>query len=1210
MIEEYKAKYQELAAKKRAELEGALEAGKVHDPFSSAFLISLAISAAVSAASYVVSMAFAPKPPKQTIGKLQGSLQIQNSEQGIMIPEIYGAGPAASLVAGANPTYQNLTNTTGGANGSITKTSGANNNYNAGASHNVAVTTGQDAFIRVIRGAGFAAAGFFNTASPTGSGPNATGMIFGVAWHNAGPFYPVINGVGFEQGNTISGDTFTIEYRSGRFRLYKNSAEITTFGAAVPPATFPMYFGVIMYTTGAGVSNAKIKINAIGDPPNFAKGGVKVPAIIDWSSGIRKNVSVTEHQVGGKGFMGGQSQTTENISYDIDLGLSFARGELSLLRLNANADVLIDQMDTSLLLTGAYDPTVGPDADYDHELPPDARDNYAFSIDRWNNDIPFDGDGVGTGSIQGGATGFAVYSGSETQDPDPTEEADIDAKFGTGSTPAHRGKARVVLSNFDLSKWGGIVPNMTAAWEHPTLTNLSLIYASLCERVNVKTATSDYDFTGISTIQPRGMLIAGRLFSPAEVIGSPDIQTVYNYQVTEAEGQIIGWIEGAEPSVTIPDTDIGWMNSDDEVSDILPEVDTILASEIGLARQVDVKFINLDKEWEPDTQSDNRQITEGVSTEVVEVQLALLASEARTAAQRKLYRDYVAGSVHKFTLSYQYMYLYPGYKVTITRAEGFNHVLKLTSISGGLGVLECEGVAIEPAAFTQPATGSIAPGFPPNQPVPAMTVLSLLDTPLLRDGDETNNNGVGFYACGTPRTGVDQAWTGFALYRNRNGVWGLIGSSNLPGTIGTIVSAVGLSSDTTVKDDVGVFTVDLYGAGTLASVTTNDLLMDISKNMALFGDMVSKFTTATQVPDFPNRWTISGLLNGRRGTEGHIGDTFTGKRFVLINEAVKFIPIEVTDLNNELEYRAVTSGQSLADAATVEFVWTGGAIRPLAPVNIRGDRDAANNLLAIWTRRTRVSQGLRDLSEVPLAEERDEYRVEAYNGSTLVRTMISVTGMSMPSVFEIPGGTKGSTITTSSLTPSVGRSFQVITQAGNYIEATLNGATNTDVQAGIGIVSPAANWTDTSGGISPPSAPEYEVVLAYNGSVQVLTVYRFGVSVSTLSGVANAERVRITLTGSEIRFTRDWVGPGTPPFYIAPIAPTYPYHAFGHARGNGVLSNGIVQKVVMTINPQPGTVYSAAQQTQDGLTPGDPVKLRVMQLSATVGPGDYAENTI
>jgi hypothetical protein len=1118
-----------------------------------------------------------------------------------------------------------------------------------------------------------------------------------------------------------------------------------------------------MYTVGAGVSNAKVKINAIGDPPNFGKGGIKVPAIIDWSSGIRKNVSVTQHQTGGKGFMGGgQSQTVENISYDIDLGLTFAaNGPYNLLRLYANADVLLDQTNTSLLLTGAYDPTAGADPNYDPEIPPDPMQNYVRSIDRQNAAIPYDGDGVGTGSVQGGGSNFAIYTGTATQDPDPTEEADIDSKFGAGSTTAHRGKARAVLSNFDLSKWGGIVPNMTAAWEHQTLQTLDDIYGSLCERVNVKAATSDYDFTGISTIQSRGMLIAGRLFSPAEVMGSPDIQTVYNYFVTEAEGQIVGFIEGAEPSVTIADTEIGWMDSDGDVADILPEVDTVIASEIGLAREVHVKYIDLDKEWEPNTQSDNRQITEGVSIDVMEVQLALLSSEARTAAQRKLYRDYVAGSVHKFTLPWTYLYLYPGYKITITRAEGFSHVLKLTSISGGLGILECEGVAIEPAAFTQPSVVSISPGFPPNQPVPAMTILTLLDTPLLRDGDETNNNGVGFYACGTPRTGVDQTWVGFVLYRSRNSVWGLIGDSNLPGTIGTIVSVSGetgiitpinigaggsftgnvftklavsaawdtgffssnsitgdgyiqwtatesnknrivglsaadtdegfttvqygwymtgsatcdiyesnalafaagayvasttvfkierigttltyykngvsqrtvtvatvpfhvdvsvydnlgtvgpvtmgqaglaISSDPTVFDRGSIITVDLYGtSASLSSVTELDLLMDATKNLGLFGDMVGQFATATQVAGSPNRWSLSVLLNGRRGTESHVTDSFAGKRFVLIDNAVKFVAAQVTDINNNLTYRAVSSGQSLADAATVEFAWTGTPLRPLSPAHVTGTRNAANDLLVRWVRRTRISQGLRDFSDVPLVEEFERYKLEWYLATVLkatyyVQFLAAFTPFLLTRQDLDAGGGTGAFIRFVTQ--------QTLDPRESYFEATLDltGAPSSPPNVSI--------YRGDLVGVTSPS----DLSVVYTGTT-LITVNldsTFGLSVTETGGsysqgvpyLEDFGRIRIAILDGRFHVYLNPTGVDDAPLYVSQR------DLLVENDLRGVLFMDEFSLVKVRNGKQPFFLYTATQQTADGFTPGNLLKLRISQVSAVVGAGPYAEVTI
>lgn len=1203
MIEELKEKCESLALRKREELEKSLESDQVADPVS--ILIAVGISAALAGASYLVAAALAPKSPRQQQGKLSGSLQLMNSEQGLMIPEIYGAGPSASLVTGSSPTYASTANVTAGGGGSLTKTSGGNA-WNAGGSHNTSITSG-DAFFKFTVGTAYAAAGFSPIAAIRDSG---TDFQLGIQW-NPDRSVTLRYGVSL-LGNIATwetGDVFRIEIRSGRYRIYKGSAEIHPENVVLPTPTYPLYAGLAIYTSGAGVSESKIQIGSIGNPPNYGIGGVKVPAIIIWTSGIRKITTVTTVGGGGKGFGGGGGQEVENISYDINLGLKYAaNGPHRLLREYANADVLIDQMDQSTLPSGVYDPGIGADATYDPTEPPDPQANYMVSMDRLNDDITYDGDGTGGGVVQGGGSGFTVYTGTATQQPDPIIEADVDGRYGTGSTPAYRNHSYIVHQTFSLSRWGGIVPNMTAVWEHETLKTLDDIYGSLCERVNVKAATSDYDFSGISSIASRGMLIGGRLFSPAEIIGSPEIQTVYNYFVTEAEGQIVGYVEGAEPSVTIPDTEVGWLDADTEVSDILPEVDTVMPSEIELPRQIDVKYIDPEKDWDYNTQSDNRQITEGVSTELLEVQLCLLPDEARSAAQRKLYRDYVGGTAHKFTLPWTYLYLYPGYKITITRAEGFTHVLKLTSITGGVGILECEGIAIEPAAFTQPAVGSGGPPGIPPIPIPAMTILTLLDTPLLRDGDETENYGIGFYAAFTMRTSFKQKWQGAALYVSRNSEWVNIGSSTKQATIGKVVSttSLGLGTDFAVIDRVGSIQVDLYGTQNLESITEAVMLADATKNVALVGDMVVQFANAEQVMGYPNRWQLFTLLNGRRGTESHIGDTFTDKRFVLINDAVKFIPARLGDRNSSFDYRAVTVGQSLGDAATVSFAWTGQSLKPLSPVIGKGKRDTLGNLFIQWTRRSRLGPGMIPGSDVPLGEEQEMYDVEILNVSTVVRTMRVFVGSSRPvlmvgtvhpqyvsaNTLDSPGATDGTAFAYGS---------QQLTNSGDYVEATLVCGSADSAIMGLLRASDAPNW-----GFDKTPAYQLTCTFSVAGGLSVIkkgvgTVYTSG----TL-GTPTLARVRILLSGSEVRFYWDYTGPASVPFFVYPIGPDMPVvPIFETIQTEGEIRNAIVGQT-----GSPSVVYSAEQQTEDFAGLQSAVKVRVYQISSIVGRGNYGERTI
>lgn len=949
MIKELKEKSEALALRKREELQASLDQGLIADPVSIA--IAVGISVALSAASYVISYALSPKPKRQQQGKLTGSLQLQNSEQGIFIPEIYGAGPAVSLSTGSDPTYQNLANVTGGGSGSITKTSGGSTTWNAGASHNTAITSGQDAFFQFTLGTGYATAGFTLTASPTSGN---TDFLFAVQWNPDSSVSVKYSGTQVLANVThwATGDVFRVELRSGRFRLYKGSAELFLDGMVVPSPSYPLYMGIAMQTLSAGISAGKVLIGSIGSAPNAGRGGIKVPAIIVWSSGIRKVVTTTTvPSQGGKGFGGGgHSQSVDNITYNIDLGLMFGRGPLDLIREYGNADILIDQFNQSPNPSGVYDAGAGADADYDPSAPPDPSLNYLKPIERVDGDIPLDGAGVGTGTIQGGSSGFAIYPGNTTQQPDPTIESETDARYGTGSTPAYRNHAMIVHNTLEMSRWGGTVPNITAVWEHQSLRTLDLIFASMCERVGVLAANSDYDFTGID-IECRGLLVSGRPYQPAEVIGSPDLQLAYNYFVTEAEGQLVGYVEGDEPSVTIPDTEIGWLEGDGELPDILPEVDSIIAPEISLPREVHVKSLDPDFDWEPNTQSAMRQITEGQSVVILEIQIAQLSDERRTTAQRKLYRDYVAGTAHKFTLPWTYLYLHPGYKVTITRAEGFSHVMRLASITGGIGVLECEGVDIEVSAFTQPANGVFPPGYIPPQAVPAMVVMSMLDIPQFRPDDEGRS---GFYAGGTPRTGVNQSFHGWTLKSQRNGVWTDRGSSGTAAIIGTVVSYTVYPVDSGEFDNVGTITVDLYGTtATLSSVS--EAAVNDGENLAIVDESIFGFATATQVAGYPNRWELSDLLCGLNETEElWNAPSFVGKRFVVLDEAVVFIPAAEDELNNSIQYRGVAVGQSLGDAASFNFAWSGGNLRPRKVQSIILIRDGSNHWLIQFEGRPRA----------------------------------------------------------------------------------------------------------------------------------------------------------------------------------------------------------------------------------------------------------------
>lgn len=919
-------------------------------------------------------------------------------------------------------------------------------------------------------------------------------------------------------------------------------------------------------------------------------GGVRVAAIINYIK-LHKIITVSRQETGGgKGFGGGRAQTVEQVDYQADVGLMWARGALDLRVLWANTDKILDRRTGRT--TGLLDPDIDPDDDYDHFNPPDPKDDYDRPVERHNVDIVDDGDGGGTGTpVLGGYPGLATYPGNATQLPDPTIQAAIDAEFGADSTPAYRHRAYTTLTGFSLAKWGAILPNFTANLQHQTIHTLEDLCEHFCERVGME--SGDYDFSAFAGINLRGLLINGSRYAPREIMDI--LARAYNvYFYENVDGQLVGALQDDVSIVTIDDSELGWIEGEQE-NDSLPELDTNLANEIDLPRRIDVKFFDPARDFESNLQTSVRQITTGVAEQSLDLQIAMTPDEAREVSDRELYQENIEGTKHHFHLTWEYLYLPPGKIVTINRDEGFTHSIRISSITGDIGILTCEGYAVDTAVFTQPSVGYGGDVFElPPAAIPAMSICVLGDTPLLRDKDATVNNGMGFIFAATPRTGEDQSWQGASLYVDKVG-WERIADTTLPATMGRVASFADLdTSDLDEFDATGEFVVDLYGTtATLESATEADVLL--GANAALIGDSVVQWTTATRVVGFPNRWKLEGLLHGRRSTENYADDHAVNERFVLLNEAVQLVPIAFSDLNTERSYKCVTVGQSLDDAATITFAWTGRSLMYPQVENLDGIIDAGSNWQFAWDR--------------AVDGELEDYRLQVMNGATVERT-IPVTSLfnrallhvtSSPSPLNMGGGTKysGSGFTsndvvgnTASSDPEVGATIGYFI---NDIEDDPCGITATYATlAGAGGYNQrvsSLSFTDDDGigyllEINP-LAGDIQAGL----SVKINNSYEFNDPDGEVSGT----RYTIRVAATQVEFYRNYTGEGSKPFYVSPRQPVFPIKP--SARAGPKQSWTAIEYEAKRITVD----YPASLQTLDFGSTQSSLKVRVYRVRTVQG---------
>ena len=104
-----------------------------------------------------------------------------------------------------------------------------------------------------------------------------------------------------------------------------------------------------------------------------------------------------------------------------------------------------------------------------------------------------------------------------------------------------------------------------------------------------------------------------------------------------------------------------------------------------------------------------------------------------------------------------------------------------------------------------------------------------------------------------------------------------------------------------------------------------------------------------------------------------------GARFILVNSAVTPINMRPDEVGLALNYKYGPASESLDEPSygSEAHACSGLGLRPLSPVHLQGKRNPANGDWTLaWTRRTRIGGDSWAGLEVPLAEERELYRLE------------------------------------------------------------------------------------------------------------------------------------------------------------------------------------------------------------------------------------------
>jgi hypothetical protein len=950
------------------------------EPFS---LGALFISLAFSAASYAINRIFGPKPPKVTRGQMSGELFIQNADEGSPVCEIYGAAPAQTI---RRVTWANLTNAFVNSDGNLENNNSGSDNCGTNASG-----TGDSGAwsVQTIDSGDFEVTWTFRANDDGDSGRSFVGLTNGsftldfTQWDYAIHVSTALNTTetpnlidaifvyegspprkAYTNGTWSEGDTLRITCQSGVVKYWHKSTLLYT--SSVAPS-YPLRVVASMACHDSTVEDVSIRTPAVDN-----KGGIKTAGTVIWCKEPRK--VVTKEKKGGKG---APKQTVETITYYTDLAILFGRGRLRLKKLWANADLIVDLDAAVGSSTGIIDPNAGLGGSYDQDGLPLPGTGPNVDIVIWGHHLTPDQVAALGGQMgAGGGASMRWYQGNYDQLPDSLIEADV----GAGNAPAYRGYAYLVIENFNISKYGG-VPTFLATVENVDYDDLAEIANHLCERVGIE--PGDRDFSVFDGQAVRGLIVQ-QPQAPRATLELAALPYAAEFFET-VDGMLTGVYAGGSSVVTIDPDELGMLDGDSvstqgEMGSLL---EFSLIADDQLPRQMTVTAFDPYKDHETTTQSAYRMTGFSQGVEQVALPMALSPDETRQSAERVLYQRHTERESAAVRLPWKYAWVNPTDLVTVN-LNGISHRLKLAQIAGAVpGLLEFQAVADQLEVYSQTIAGDSGSGHTPQTiAAPAPSVAILVDTVTMRDVDGDTPL---YYAAAAPLNSTG-AWKGAALYRDRGAGYELAETFLTPAIAGVLVNSVS-PTNTTSFDESTTVTVDLYGTDTtLESVTEAEVLA--GANAAILGDgMIFQFRTASQVGGFDNRWNLTGLLWGRRGSDFALGTFAAGSRFLLLDGAVIPITNDLSERGIARDFKAVTVGFALADAASTSFTWNARTLMPLSVVDVQGSRNGGNDLTITWKRRTRVGGAWIDYTDAPLSEAIERYEIDVMNGSTVVRTI-------------------------------------------------------------------------------------------------------------------------------------------------------------------------------------------------------------------------------
>lgn len=505
--------------------------------------------------------------------------------------------------------------------------------------------------------------------------------------------------------------------------------------------------------------------------------------------------------------------------------------------------------------------------------------------------------------------------------------------------------------------------------------SLSSIITDLCERAGLKQT----DILTDEISQPVHGYVVSRRMAARDAI--EPLLGAYFLDAAETDGVLRFIPRGQALAATIPYDDLGAVENNLNGDTPPLRVTETRTQELELPQRIDLTHYDPDRDYQSNTQHAARA-GNAVTTkdrQTVELSLALSADEAARIADKTLTSAWIGRNQFAFNLPPQWLRLDPADVIDVLLPDA-TLALRLTQVDfGGNNIVACKAVAEDEIAYVSNAKGASVPLA--SSPIPiAMPIAALvMDLPMLRDEDDELGLA---YSFALKNGGAA------SLYKSPDALtWSIVGTGSSPPAYGWAASVLAAPLSPWSWDEVNKVQIAL-SHGTLDGKTALEVLN--WSNIGLLGDELIQWRNAALLSE--NLYELSGLLRGRRGTEGATSAHKLGERFVVLaTDGVYRMAMAATEIGQLAYYKTIPTGGDWDDAAQTSLKFNAASLRCFSPVHIAGSRDASGNLTLAWIRRSRWNGEWLDGIDVPLFEDEESYQIDILNGDKVARTISATT---------------------------------------------------------------------------------------------------------------------------------------------------------------------------------------------------------------------------